>query len=524
MLINPASRDSHRVFSGITDSQENRRKETDSQTISPIQGALQNTLNGDAKSIKGRNLYIVGKLMPNGLELKEGASKSFLFGSAVASLEQILLSLTKETPNELLEHYQEMAATITERFIEKRKRESLICSLIRKIASLFFTLSRQDQVESLNEKIQYYQKDQESIFPFLPEEMSLKVLQYLPLKALRQIALINSQGHRLACEALFNRAKAVGYEGDRNFIEIKKYFQGMHVTMKALCKKLPKRFQNASKTDLTSIEKHLLALQGLSNREIAHLFGQAYPQSKDHPSHWVTLAKYLLLFSKEHAQIDPEIDQALRSLPIDYCQKDVVFLLLKKGASQEGLQEIFEYCFKNRYSVSSLLRRRQVDLLDKAFFEKMVSACDRFEFTTEKILNFLASIETDNRLDLLKLLLEKRGNLFSQEAKNRALQRIFREKFNEMLADREEVIFLKHLKVEHQITYLRYAILTDLEEIAALLESAFSYHKLDPNLLERDIGSPFHAEFTTAWFLSQAPDREEKIRILRKYGWTGSET
>jgi hypothetical protein len=240
MLIDSASRDPHRVFSETTDSQENRKKETDSQKISPIKGALQHTRNGEAKSIKGRNLYIVGKLMPNGLELKESASKPFLFGSAVASLEQIFLSLTKETPNELLGHYQEMATTITERFIEKRKRESLICSLIRKIASLFFRLSRQDQVESLNEKIQYYQKDPESIFPFLPEEMSLKVLQYVPLKALSQIALINSQGHRLAHEVLFSRLKAVGYEGGKSFVEIKKYFQDMHDAIRQFCTRLPK--------------------------------------------------------------------------------------------------------------------------------------------------------------------------------------------------------------------------------------------------------------------------------------------
>ncbi|MDF2550676.1 MAG: hypothetical protein K0S07_1743 [Chlamydiales bacterium] len=525
MRVNQAFRLFQRALFGTTNFEGEKRKETDSQKVSNyIKSALQHTLNGNAKSIKGRDFYIVGNFMPSGLELKESASKPLAFGNAVASLEQIHLSLSKETPDEFLERYQEMAAIITERFIEKRKRESLISSLIRKIASLFFAFSKREQVESLNEKIQYYRKDQESIFPFLPEEMSLKVFQELPLTALGQIATINSQGHRLACEALFNRAKAVGYQGSRNFIEIKKYFQEMHVTMKALCKKLPKRFQNASKTDLDSIEKHLLALQGLSNLEIARLFGQAYPQSKDHPSHWVTLAKYLLLFSKEHAQIDPEVDQALRSLPIDYCQKDVVFLLLKRGAGQEGLQEIFAHCFRNRYSVSSLLRRRQVDLLDRAFFEKMVSACDRFEFTTEKILNFLPySFETDNRLNLLKLLLEKKGAFFSQEARNRALQRIFQEKSDEMWAEYRKVGYqLNKLKVEHQITYLRFVILSGL--VGSLKFALSKRSKLDPNFLERDESSPFHAEFTTAWFLSQAPKRKEKIRILRESGWTGSET
>jgi hypothetical protein len=521
MLINHAFRAFHRVLSGTPNSEENKRKEPDSQKVSCIKGALQDALSGDAKSMKRRNFYILGKLMPNGLELKESASKPFLFGNAVASLEQIYLSLSKEMPDESLKHYQEMAAIITERFIEKRKRESLVSSLIRKIASLFFAFSTREQVESLNKKIQYYRKDSESLLPFLPEEMSLKVLQYLPLKALGQIATTNFQGHRLAREVFFKRIKAVGYQGRENFIEIKKYFQEMHLTINVLCKNLPKRFRDASRTDLDSLEKHLLALQGLSNPEIVRLFGQEFRYSKSHVSHWVTLARYLLLFSKEHLEIDPEIDQALRSLPIDYCQKDVVFLLLKRGAGQERLQEIFEHCFKSSYRVSHLLRSRQVDLLDRTFFEKMVSACGRFEFTEEKILNFLPSFKTGNRLDLLKLLLEKKGGLFSQEAKSKALLRIFQEKSNEMRAEyRKESFRLQRLKVEHQITWLRYAILS--RSILAL-EIAFS-SKLDPNLLERDVNSPFQAEFTTAWFLSQAPLREEKIRLLREHGWTGSET
>jgi hypothetical protein len=534
----------HRVLFSATDSEENRRKEPDSQKVSCIKGALQNALSGQAKSIKERKLYIVGELMPNGLELKESASKPFLFGSAIASLEQIYLSLSEETPDMSLEHYQEMAAIITKRFIKKKEKEGLICSLIKKIASLFFTLSKQDQVESLNNKIQYYRKEPLSMFPFLPEEISLKVLQDQPLTALlTQIATINSQGRRLAGEVLFSRAKALGYEGGKDFIEIKGYFQDMHDAISQFYMSLPKRFQGASKTDLDSLEENLLALQNLSNSEIACLFDPKLSFSEGHFAHWATLAKYILLFSKEHPQIDPEIDELLRRLPIEYCLRDVVFLLSKRGASKEALQEIFKYCFKKRYQASylqqlnrhpaPLLLNRRANLFDRDFFEKMLSACDQLDFTEEKWFNFLDTLKISNQLGLFNLLLEKKGALLrqglnNQEVKNKALLHIFGKESDEMLAEFDlrqrfgmsPTNCLNDLHIEDQITWFRKALL--LEDTEAL-KLAFSA-QLDPNLLEIDDSSPFHTEFTTAWFLSQAPLREEKIRLLREHGWTGSET
>jgi hypothetical protein len=160
----------------------------------------------------------------------------------------------------------------------------------------------------------------------------------------------------------------------------------------------------------------------------------------------------------------------------------------------------------------------------------MVSACDNLDFTERKWLDFLDTLNASNQLDLFKLLLEKKGALLSQEIKNRALLHIFRKESSKMTEEIHSWInsgrgspidYLEDSYIEHQITWLRTALL--YQDNNHMLEVSF-LGKIDPNVLERDDSSLFHAEFTTAWFLSQAPDREEKIRILREHGWTGSET
>ena len=121
--------------------------------------------------------------------------------------------------------------------------------------------------------IHFYRKDpnEPSLFPSIPEEIALQVMEKLPIKELFYIASLNQQGHRLARTAFFNRAKAIGYQGKDDLDQIRAYFYEINSQIKEAAdfELLPHFCYNESEQDLfKQTEDTILSLKRASEEEL----------------------------------------------------------------------------------------------------------------------------------------------------------------------------------------------------------------------------------------------------------------